>query len=711
MKMIRCLTFLFAVIFTFSALAKKVEIPAAMLAGKNFYFERVNLHHVVPYNNINLKLVKTVDDNGVVQFYIFNVNDNGFIIVAADDACTPVLGFSFDNIYTGVNEPDGLASLIKAYQKEVNLVKTRNLEADNAISSTWALYTSNDFSSHKSPSGPSNVNDVAPLLTCTWDQTFPYNAMCPKDAGAPGGYSGRVPVGCVATAMSQVMDYWRWPNQGQGYHCYTPPGYSQQCVDFDTTIYDWNGMPNISSMECNPMALISWEAGVSVNMQYGANGSGAQAPSVPSSMHQYFRYNNTSHFVYRTVYPGNQWHDSLQSNLDKGYPVIYQGFNPSEGHCFVFDGYETGDYYHVNWGWSGAYNGYFLITNLNPGGTTFNNNQGAIFNLTPDPTQYPVYCQGNTNVTTYDFGSIEDGSGPIMDYQNNAACTWLIAPDDSVSKVTLTFDKFNLASGDELMIYDGNSASAPLLGTYTGSTLPPITNSTGPALFVSFVTNSSTTAPGFQAQYTTTPVNFCSQSAIVLTDVDGSFNDGSGRLQYRNNINCKWRIQPIPQASVIMINFPVFNTEPDNDVMTIYDLNTSQQIAEFSGNPSPSPSVTANTSSVMLIFSTNNSVRGEGWTADYSTDVGINETSGFTNMQVYPNPATNLLIVDFNLDQPSSVTFDLLNLEGITVYTDKLSDGNGRIHKTFNVSSLPAGVYCLRISSETGIVNKKIVLQ
>jgi len=542
MKITRTLIFVFAVALSFSALAKKVEVPAAMLAGKNFYFERMNLHHELPYDNIHLSLVKSVSTDDVVLFYIFNVNNCGFVIISADDACIPVLGYSFENTYTSKNEPEGFSSLLHAYQKEVNLVKSQNLQADEKISASWANYSDPDFSLRSMPLKPANNTDVAPLLTSLWDQTFPYNAMCPKDPNSPGGYSGRCPVGCVATAMSQVMYYWRWPNQGQGNHCYTPPGYSQQCADFDTTIYDWNGMNDEPNVECNPIALLSWHTGVSVNMAYGPDGSGAALGNVPSAMHSHFRYSNIAHYVKRTDYPGDQWHDSLQSNLNKGYPVLYEGFNPSEGHCFVFDGYESGDYYHINWGWSGADNGYYVITNLNPGGTTFNNNQGAVFCTVPDPSQYPVYCQGNVSVTTYDFGSIEDGSGPVQYYQTSSNCTWLIAPEDSVSKITLSFDRFNLASGDVLSLYNGNDASAPLIGTYTGSSLPPNAVSTGPSMFVSFTSTSTSGSQGFEAQYNATPIDFCSSSSVILTDLNGSFSDGSGRFQYRNSENCKWRI-------------------------------------------------------------------------------------------------------------------------------------------------------------------------
>jgi len=365
----------------------------------------------------------------------------------------------------------------------------------------------------------------------------------------------------------------------------------------------------------------------------------------------------------------------------------------------------------MNWGWSGSSNGYFYLTNLNPGGYTFNSQQGAVVHIEPNTSLYPSYCNGTTLVNTYDFGSIEDGSGPVMDYQNNASCTWLIAPDDSVAKITLTFNQFNLASGDELKIYDGSSETAPLIGTYSGSTLPPSAVSTGPSMFVTLTTNSSTTAPGFLAQYTSTPVDFCQQQAVVLTGLNGSFSDGSGRFPYRNMINCKWRIIPDPPAASIMINWPVFNTEQDNDVLVIYDLNSGNLLGSFSGNPSPSPTLTANTSAVLLMFTTNNSIRGEGWSANYSSTVGVDEKTGFTNMQVYPNPAANLLNIDFYLDHGSMVDYELINLQGISVFSEKISEKNGNTHEVIDVSTLPKGIYLLKISRETGILNKKIVLQ
>ena len=82
---------------------------------------------------------------------------------------------------------------------------------------------------------------------------------------------------------------------------------------------------------------------------------------------------------------------------------------------------------------------------------------------------YPYFCTGEHQVLANDFGSIEDGSGPVANYQANATCSWLIAPDDSINKITLDFIRFDLGAGDVVTVYDGPTTSSTILGTYTGT--------------------------------------------------------------------------------------------------------------------------------------------------------------------------------------------------------------------------------------------------
>ncbi len=509
---------------------RRLRSSSARLAAKNLYYEQVNRHDAVPYESIAVtsEFIEKYNDQPV--YYVFNINYNkGFVIVAADYGCYPILGFSFETSYSAENQAEGFIYWMNNRKQEIADNIQNNLQADENSAAEWQRLLSTDVNQLKKDARA--VLDVAPLITSFWDQGFPYNAMCPAEPDC-GAFGGHVTVGCVATAMVQIMYYWRWPNQGQGSHTDSHTNYGTLYADFGNTTYDWNGMNNAPNKECDPVALISYHAGISINMYYNIDGqcsSGAYTSTVPIALKNYFKYASTCQSVQKQYYTTVDWNNLLQTDLIAGLPVQYGGSGSGGGHSWVCDGYMATNYYHMNWGWSGSYNGYFYLNNLNPGGYTFNSNQEAVVHIAPDPALYPTYCTGQTDVKTYNFGTIEDGSGPVADYQNNANCSWLIAPDDSIQTVTLTFGRFDVATSDEVKIYDGSSASAPLLGSYSGSTAPPQTTSTGPALFVTFTSDGSGTAPGFLASYTTSTAAFC-QSSTTLTEPSGDISDGSEPL-------------------------------------------------------------------------------------------------------------------------------------------------------------------------------------
>ncbi len=72
--------------------------------------------------------------------------------------------------------------------------------------------------------------------------------------------------------------------------------------------------------------------------------------------------------------------------IDEGRPIQYRGSGPAGGHSFVLDGYQGADnnYFHFNWGWGGYADGYFYVSNLNPGSYTWNDYQGAIIGIEPN---------------------------------------------------------------------------------------------------------------------------------------------------------------------------------------------------------------------------------------------------------------------------------------------------------------------------------------
>jgi len=689
---------------TISAFAKKIEPDQARQVGKNFYFERININQSVPFDALVITGEFTVSENETPVYYIFNINA-GFIIVTADDRVYPVIGYSFEEPWEEENTPPHVQFWMDGYQGDILQAIEQNYPAGQRIMEAWERYSSEDpITLSDAP-----TVDILPLITDVWDQDFPNNAMCPED---PAGSGVHVPVGCVATAMSQIMHYWRYPETGEGYHCINPiqPQYGMQCADFGNTTYDWSGMLDIPVLECDPLAILSWHCGISVDMEYDPTGSGAYGHKIAPALRNYFKYASGTSYAQRMSYSATAWSNMIKDDLDQGQPIEYLGTGADGGHAWVCDGYQEPDYFHMNWGWGGSYNGYFYLTALNPGGSTFNGNQAIAFNIEPDPALYPEFCAGQTDLVTYDFGSLEDGSGPVADYENNANCSWLIAPDNGVENIDLSFIRFDLASGDEVKVYDGNSAAATLIGTYTGSSLPPVITGTGPEMFVTFTTDGGGTAQGFLAEYKCNLIDFC-ESSTILTAASANLSDGSGSLDYRNSTLCKWYIQPTNAVSVTL-DFTSFNTEEIKDKIRIYDLVAGDLLGTFSGNlTTPPTGITSTSGQMIVIWSSNSTIRGVGWDANYTIVVGTEESEAVENLYVYPNPATNFLNVKFEATGIQQVKMELISLTGRTIYSEAIGTFGSKIEKQLDLSGLAKGVYILRLTSEKGVSNTKVIVQ
>ena len=710
---------LLSVVFIFNSygtFAKKVELADARLAGKNFFFERMNTHEAVSYHNLSITSEFIEKQGNEPVYYIFNVNENGFIIVSAEDACYPVLGYSFSGAYFPDNQPENFRAWMKHYTEEISLVRGGNYPADEAIAAKWNYLSQKNFENHRNPE---TILSVAPLIRSSWNQDYPYNALCPADPQSGGSYAGHVPVGCTATAMVQIMFYWRWPDMGIGSHCDTYPyGGQQYCADFGSTTYEWDGMPNGTSSECMPLSILSYHAGVSVNMQYGVDGSGAAISDVPYALITNFKYANGIQYVKKSNYNTTSWASLMKTEIDAGRPIEYAGFEPANagGHAFVCDGYEGNgtytDYFHFNWGWAGSYDGNFYLSNLNPGSYTFNINQQAVIKIQPNPAYYPEYCSGNHDVTDFNFGTLEDGSGPLANYQTSSNCSWLIGVDDSIQSVALTFLRFDTKTGDEVKIYNGSDATAPLLGSYSGTTLPPAITTTSSQMFITFNSSSSGSAQGFLATYTNIPVSFCNANEN-LTAASGNISDGSGRFDYRNNTTCKWRILP-ENATSVTLTFDAFNTEADNDKLIVVDLGPPAVVLQtISGDHSsqlPDP-ITASSGKMMLMWNTNKDIRSLGWSANYTITVGTPESESFKELSVYPNPAIDKLNIRFAIEAAQQIKIEILSITGEKCLSEVLPYFKGEYSRSIDISKFTQGIYLLRLTSDHGITIRKVIVQ
>lgn len=328
----------------------KAQTVAAGVFGKNTQKSS---------STISLLYVGTCGADTV--YYVFGQADGGFAIIAADDAVNPVLGFSHTSPAGEPVENKMLMHQLDRYGQKISAVRqsgigsTANLRKWRARADSTPTVDSTQVAD--TVSIIDSVVTVGPLITSAWEQTDVYNDSCPTY------------VGCVAVAMGQVMRYHKWPETGRGWHKYVPsekPEYGQQFANFGATTYHWDLMPDKlrshhSSEERAAVAQLLYHAGVAVDMSYTENSAGSYTCDVLYAMPQYFRYSDSIELVKYSDYSNEQWFCMMCAEIDAGRPVIYSGATKNdEGHAWIVDGYKSNGYLHINWGWGGDYDGFFL---------------------------------------------------------------------------------------------------------------------------------------------------------------------------------------------------------------------------------------------------------------------------------------------------------------------------------------------------------------
>lgn len=672
--------------------AKEVDINTAKTVAKNFFYERSSLLTKVDYNSINISESTTISSKSNNVYYIFNFRDNGFVLVSADDNVYPIIAYSLENKFINDNQPDNLKYWMEQYKKQITNVINSKIVANNKINEQWQHYLTK-------PNVSENNNKsvvIGPLLPSTWDQGMYYNSSCPPDSTGPAGHAY---TGCIATAMAQVMYYYRYPLTGIGIHSDSVPYYHiTYTVNCGATNYDWNGMSDALTMMNPAVATLIYHAGVAVGMQYKPTGSAAWSPSIPSTLSDHFGYQTVT-MNYRYNFNDSNWIVLLKTDLDAKRPIIYSGADTSQGgHTFVCDGYDSFNKFHMNWGWSGSSNGYYMINNLNPSGFHFDSCQLGFTNIYPG-SGYPYNCTGTTNITTA-RGTIEDGSGP-SNYQNNNDCRWLISPPNATS-VHFTFKSISTeSSNDNIIIYDGATTSDSILGTFSGSNIPSSINSTGGQMLIRFVTNQSTTFSGWRATYYATVQPMCS-STTNLTAPSGTFSDGSGTNPYEYSLNCHWKICP-PGATSITLGFNSFDLSTFDKVKIIDAGHTPNvSLDTYTGTTLPATK-TYNTGQIIIWFLTTSYTNGQGWDAFYSSSpVNINGNTLSNDIIIYPNPAKSNFTIKIN---ENNAVLKIYSTVGQLMKEDKLTQNEN----TIDIKELSTGSYILEVISEKNIYHYKII--
>ena len=328
---------------------------------------------------------------GANDYYVFNIKGGGFIIISGEDRGAQVLGYSDKGRFVSNNLPAPLVDLLNGYKQEIEFLQ--NYKEDDLVP------MQNTFQANRG---------VEPLIKTTWGQEMPYYLQCPTENGE------YCVVGCVATAMAQVMYYWQFPTSSQAISGYgggwwggmSVPALPATTFDYSLMLlsychWDWDNsvlvQDTYTDAQAQEVAKLGRYCGQAVEMDYSPEGSGAYTSDQLDAMKN-FGYSQSAQYVqksgwYSSSYTTAQWEAMIKTELDAGRPILYAANDPNAGgHAFICDGYNSDNKYHFNFGWYGTCDGWYVSTALNMthrDGDQLKFNSGHEMLIGVEP---PAYC-------------------------------------------------------------------------------------------------------------------------------------------------------------------------------------------------------------------------------------------------------------------------------------------------------------------------------
>ena len=474
---------IFALLVSVSLFAERITLEDAATVANNFMNVAVTsvngVKKAAPAKRMVRKAMNTTEEP---QYYLYeNENGEGWVIIAANDAVTPVLAYSETGHFRTDNMPSNIRHWMGKYDKFIKRIETDGVEAAEETKAEWKAL-------RKGVRKTQAAAVVGPLIQTQWDQDAPYNNLC------PGTGSNKAYTGCVVTAMAQVMNYWQWPKRGIGSHSYRPRNpndedhYSTRytstlSADFGNTTYDWENMLDSysgseTSAQKTAVATLMYHCGVATEMMNGNDadggsgtytgnyGSWEESDNAQNALWKYFGYKKSTGYMrdgyeygghtYYESWTTSNWTAMVKAELNEQHPILYGG-EGNGGHSFICDGYDSNNKFHFNWGWSGWNDGYYTLSNLTPGSGgagggnyDFSENQDVIIGIEPDSSTYvdPV-----------------DPIDPIDP----------VDPTSGTGAFTLLTNISNLAAGDEVILVstDNNVAAANEDSNSSGAWLAP----------------------------------------------------------------------------------------------------------------------------------------------------------------------------------------------------------------------------------------------
>ena len=396
MHYLRLNLIIIAVLIQISAFSEPVNYITSKQAANN---KIVELNKSNQFSIVDFKHAYS-DEMGQELFYIFEISPQGYIVVSADTDLPPVIAYSFNNNYDVEAWDDNplikiLLSDIKLRIENIsNLPDEIILQRNNAWQNVLDKETDNTSSVLFQQWPPEGTTSTGGWLETNWTQNAPYNNFCPMDPVT----GSRSIAGCPAVAMAMIVNYYETINgtfftdSDDYHHSYAGRDY---WIDDDYEEQDFPSFPvlnayldtlvncyvNQTALKASEKAAITFACGVAATQVYTSSGSGTFGVSQAFDAYMKFGFqeailmndNDTSFYT------------KLSQNMMDARPVHLAVVDPpvSMGHNVVTDGYNTDNYYHLNFGWGGSYNGWYLLPDEIPYGLTVI--EGAILNIAFPP--------------------------------------------------------------------------------------------------------------------------------------------------------------------------------------------------------------------------------------------------------------------------------------------------------------------------------------
>ena len=406
--------------------AMAVDVAAVSvdaLEAQNQALRFLNNHSgsVLSVSPPQLKLVHTEKskvDARCVDFYIFNTDDgNAFVIVAGDDRAVNVLAYGSRAMDINL-VPCNMQWMLDHYKRQMDFLRLHPdlLLADAAVRSGVV---------------------VSPLVSCTWNQRSPFYNQCPTSG------TQHCLTGCIATAMAQVMYYWKYPAEAPAMDAYTSDVNGVTVGALPGGTFDWDNMLDVyttsaTTQQKDAVAMLMRYCGQASHMGYGTSASGAYSEDELAGM-ILFGYNADAELLDRDDYSAQDWASMIEAQLAAGCPILYGGVDADKnaGHAFVVDGC-AGGMYHVNWGYSGSGDGYFVLDAFTTMNITYSSEQQMLYQV------YPT-------------GYMYDRHAPVMEPPTNIGTTsftasWTdLTPDDWVVDYTLYVQPYDTSAHEVVL--------------------------------------------------------------------------------------------------------------------------------------------------------------------------------------------------------------------------------------------------------------------